>query len=62
MQSGLDLIVDDGRVWCSEPFGYLILCPKKLCIWMLKIRPVNNEHRCPHLCFGGWHTYKVVDF
>ena len=62
MQGGLDLIVNDGGVWCSEPFVYLILCPKELCIWMLEIRPVNNEHGYPHLSFRRWHTIKVVDF
>ena len=51
LTGGLDLIFNDGGMWCSEPFVYLILCPKELCIWVLEIRPVNYEHGCPHLGF-----------
>ena len=58
MQGGLDFIGNDGRARCGESFVYLILCPKDMCIWMLEIRLVNNKHRCPHLCFRGWHTFK----
>ena len=61
MQGRLDFSVNDNWVGCSEPFIHLILSPKDMCIWMLKVWPVNDEDGCEHLCFRSRHTFKIVN-
>ena len=62
VQGGLDFIVNDSWVRCGKPFIYLVLSAKEICIWMLEVWPVNNEHRRPHFYFRGRHTFKIVNF
>ena len=46
---------------CGKPLVYLVLSPKEICVWMLEVWPVNNEHSRPRFCFGGWHTFQIMD-
>ena len=40
----LEFIVNDSGVRCGKPLVYLVLSPKEICVWMLEVWLVNNEH------------------
>ena len=45
------VLFKDRRVRCSEPFKDWVLSPEAVCVGVLEVWSMNNEHRRPHFCF-----------
>ena len=45
------IMLKDRWVRGGEPFKNLILSLEEVCIWVLELWAMNNEHRYEHFCF-----------